>query len=276
MKDKIYPAILANGVGCTILWFNENKGISLDDGGHVCKESTSKVKNITHEYLANTYGEVVSPEHAEFIVKLGKNANAEISTEYSKGSFFNFYTNSDDELHLDFFDKHLAKDSGEKQITIPLPPKQIQTATPEEEFEMKQIMKNAGDNLVLGCEQDFKVARRIINELREEANCSDELLSSRDEWPKIGDEVLTTDNNKGILIVSKPDDHNMVVVECKSHDYGKFYRVVRLSDLSKPKTPEEELFDAFWREVGLLMNQSNLNKGIFKAAFINNITKKPQ
>ena len=78
----------------------------------------------TKEELQNTYGEVQSLEHAEFIVELGKNANAEISTEYSKGSFFNFYTGPNGELYLGFFDKHLAKDSGEKQITIPLPPRE--------------------------------------------------------------------------------------------------------------------------------------------------------
>ena len=247
MKDKIYPAILANGVGCTILWFNENKGISLDDGGHVCKESTSKVKNITHEYLANTYGEVVSPEHAEFIVKLGKNANAEISTEYSKGSFFNFYTNSDDELHLDFFDKHLAKDSGEKQITIPLPPKQIQTATPEEEFEMKQIMKNAGDNLVLGYED-----------------------SKRDEWPCIDEgvthpvcglcKVISPADSRGVVAVISEDGFNVLVFK---------------SDLIKPKTPEEELRDDLINDLSIMQRESN---GYTADALLAkyNITKKPQ
>mgnify|MGYP000250555971 CR=1 FL=1 len=44
--------------------------------------------------------------------------------------------------------------------------------------------------------------------------------------------------------------------------------------LSKPKTPEQELFESFWKEVGLFMNQSNLDKRIFESAFINNIKKK--
>ena len=276
-----YPAIYKSEIGNIYLHANKSTLCHIVDGKcHDwcfldCAAEQVSDKNITHEYLANTYGEVVSPEHAEFIVELCRVNGIQTIYSSSASEAKSFEIGERHIILYSFVINELNLDS-KKQITIPLPPKQIQTATPEEEFEMKQIMKNAGDNLVLGCEQDFKVARRIINELREEANCSDELLSSRDEWPKIGDEVLTTDNNKGILIVSKPDDHNMVVVECKSHDYGKFYRVVRLSDLSKPKTPEEELFDAFWREVGLLMNQSNLNKGIFKAAFINNITKKPQ
>lgn len=261
-EEVKYPAILKNTckrMPQTVIAYSKRLALHIEGefkGEVSARYNVSNTVNITHNFLANTYGEVVSPEHAEFIIELGKNAKAEISTEYSKGSFFNFYTSSDDELHLNFFDEHLAKDSGEKQITIPLPPK-------------SEPLKNAGDNLVLGCESQLP-----------KSNAKAEMPSTKefkgDEWPKISGEVLTTDNNKGILIVSKPDDHGMVVVECKSHDYGKFYRVVRLSDLSKPKTPEEELFDAFWREVGLFMNQSNLNKGIFKASFINNITKKPQ
>jgi len=121
-----------------------------------------------------------------------------------------------------------------------------QTLTSEEEFEMQQIVKNNGDNLVLGCE---------------ESKCK--------EWPCVNDEVLTSDGNGVVRLL--PDSKGYYVVSVN----GEYYQY-QIDELSKQKAPEEELFDAFWREVGLFMNQSNLNKGIFKAAFINNITKKPQ
>lgn len=233
-----------------VLFTGKNTGCTIGSTEYFDSYNELKYTDITHEYLSNTWGVVESKEHAEFIIELAEGCGLE-SLQDGVGNKNYFHIG---EKSFALFINKPTYIGNCKQITIPLPPKKTQTATPEEEFEMEQIMKNAGDNLVLGCED-----------------------SKCDEWsPKVGGEVLTGDDNKGIMIVSKPDDHNMVVVECKSHDYGKFYRVVKLSDLSKPKTPEEELFDAFWREVGLFMNQSNLNKGIFKAAFINNITKKPQ
>ena len=112
--------VLFNSKGCGALIDPTNSEYK----GFVDWLNESTVIDCTKEALQNTYGEVQSLEHAEFIVELGKNANAEISTEYSKGSFFNFYTGLNGELHLNFFDKNLAKDSGEKQIIIPLPPKE--------------------------------------------------------------------------------------------------------------------------------------------------------
>ena len=115
-----------------------------------CKFSVSgSDKNITQEYLSNTYGKVESKEHAEFIVELcivngipiiySSNTSEAKSFEVNKG-YISLYSLGINELNV----------NSQKLITIPLPPKQIQTATSEEEFEMQQIMKNNGDNLVLG------------------------------------------------------------------------------------------------------------------------------
>lgn len=101
----------------------ESKTWATKDGKFETSIDETYITNITHEYLQNTYGEVQSPEHAEFIVELGKNESAIISTAWTKGKCFNFYTNSSGELHLDFYDKELASDSEERLITIPPPPK---------------------------------------------------------------------------------------------------------------------------------------------------------
>lgn len=168
--------------------------------------------NVTNEYLANTYGEVDSPEHAEFIIELVKNADLKVyidSPEINR-AFFTFNENS----MLFFYDsKEDVHKDRRKKITIPLPPKQTQTATPEEEFEMEQIMKNAGDNLILGCED-----------------------SKCDEWPYLGSKVQTSDG-AGIVELL-PDTKGYCVVSVD----GEYYQY-QIYELEKPKTPEEELRD---------------------------------
>lgn len=214
--------------------------------------------NVTNQYLANTYGEVASPEHAEFIVELGKNAKATISTSWLRGKYFNFYTSSSGELHLDFYDEELANDSNERQITIPLPPKQIQTATPEEEFEMQQIMKNAGDNLVLGCED-----------------------SKCDEWPCLGDDAISNDGSKVTVRCIVRD-----LAWCERAESSMQMITMHICNLRKPKTPEEELRDditeVVWKANDLWTSTKeaqHVSVQEFVAAKIMdkyNITKKPQ
>ena len=181
-------------------------------------------KNITTEYLANTYGKVESKEHAEFIVELCKVNGIDFLDDYEGGvMWFNCKCGL-----LDFYiDKNTASNDGEKLITIPLPPKQIQTATSEEEFEMQQIMKNNGDNLVLGCED-----------------------SKREEWPCVGDKFihkgeLVTCISKGVM--SKGDE----VITFEGADklsHGSCWNIDAW--VKKPKTPEEELREWLQERIG--------------------------
>ena len=123
MGDSVkYPAIYGNGVGCNILWFNENKGVSLDDGGLVCNESTSKVANITREYLQNTWGVVESKDHAEFIIELCKANNLSVYKDPYPVKKDIFSVNKYGTL---FFheDNGLSLSNELEQITIPLSPK---------------------------------------------------------------------------------------------------------------------------------------------------------
>jgi len=143
---------------CKVLLIENGYGIAIEHptieitGVPERGRNNSSFKNITREYLDNTYGKVESKEHAEFIVELcrihgiptiysSKPSEAK-SFEVNKG-YISLHSIGINELNV----------SSQKLITIPLPPKQIQTATSEEEFEMQQIMKNNGDNLVLGCEE---------------------------------------------------------------------------------------------------------------------------
>lgn len=251
---KSYPYIGKDNYGQVYLMLSSSDAITMDSDNftHTPMEEDG-YKNITHEYLQSTYGVVVSPEHAEFIIELCLENSISFYADSPRRKYFAINGGK-----LYFFCIEIgASNVGSKKITIPLPPKQIQTATPEEEFEMTQIMKNAGDNLVLGCEQDFlKAAKEIVNELREEANCRDELLASCDEWPKIGDEVLACSSarrlaeikGKAVKVIGKcthSDGDTILTVEHSS--LGVF--AVAKESCIKPKTPEEELRDEIKQEV---------------------------
>ena len=238
--DMKYPAILKNKSQShqqVVLAYNPYLALHIEGEfkGEVSSQyDASNTVNITHEYLANTYGEVVSPEHAEFIIELAKNAGLSVFTPASSVNHFIIKDG------LSFHNCEKIKSTDLEQINIPLPPKQIQTATPEE-FEMKQIMKNAGDNLVLGCED-----------------------SKCDEWPCLGDEVLVCSSarrlaeikGKAVKVIGKcshSDGSTIITVE---HSSLGVFAVTEGPWIKKPKTPEEELRDNAIKD----MSQSIRNK----------------
>jgi len=272
-----YPSIFTPEYdkSIAVLVFNENK--AKHNAVHLTGERKGKwvnyivngmVKNITHEYLSNTWGVVESKEHAEFIVELAESAKCtglEIakhkiaSGQTFKGVCFNFYTDNG-VLWFSFHHESQAKNRGEKQITIPIPPK---TELPE-----------AGYNLVFAPEQDLKAARNKANELRKNSGCSDELLSKvvddaksklvgvikdpvaeRKEWPCVGDDVLICDkvnlleqsrfNGKKcrVIGVCVNGDDKVITVTHESCGLAAF----NFGDwIKKPKTPEEALRDELW------------------------------
>lgn len=159
-------------------------------------------KNITTEYLANTYGEVKSKEHAEFIVKLCKNAGIDVFPQLFCANHFII------KGKLSFHNCERITSSELKLITIPLPP-ESNPNTPEEDFEMQQIEKNNGDNLIFSGDNKCK------------------------EWPCVNDEVLTSDGNGVVKLLADSKGYYVVSVD------GEYYQYL-IDELSKPKTPEEE------------------------------------
>ena len=80
--------------------------------------------NITHEYLQNTWGVVESKEHAEFIIELAELHGFEFNSNGSPGSFFTINNNA---LYFYSFEVSIKRVSSDrKQITIPLPPKEVE------------------------------------------------------------------------------------------------------------------------------------------------------
>ena len=145
---KSYPYIGKSKHGHNYLFTSSNTAYSLTSKLWMPDaHQLISMKNITHEFLQNTYGEVVSPEHAEFIIELAENAKC-AGVDICKGKaalygvsgmHFNFYIDLG-VLRVSFSKLKMAKSRGEKQITIPLPPK----ADKQESSEWPQV----GDEVV--------------------------------------------------------------------------------------------------------------------------------
>lgn len=124
---KTYPYIGEGIESNNIVLFSSDKyGMCLKGltcatgtGGAWCERA---FKNITPEYLANTYGEVASPEHAEFIIELAKANKLRVYPDFNeiKANFFTLNKSS----ALFFYRNESSIDKDRcKKITIPLPPK---------------------------------------------------------------------------------------------------------------------------------------------------------
>lgn len=181
-----YPYI-GKGIesGSIVLIYGKDSAIVMDSKTWAAKDSEdtevdeSYFKNITAEYLANTYGEVKSKEHAEFIVRLaevngfdiGIKSNIPSVFEFS-GMLLNVYAND-----ISSF----AHNVESKLITIPLPPECEEKIYRYEGMEQKPkhfdcVCTKCGGRCCIG-------------------NC--------DGWPKVGDEVQT---NFGKGVVELPPD----------------------------------------------------------------------
>lgn len=193
-----YPYIgkFNEACGRTVLFYKDKCGTVLDGSGLLHGEGDycsswfeEEAKNITAEYLANTYGEVKSKEHAEFIVKLAEVNGFQIFGLVNVKSAKSFKFKGG---HLLIFAHEIKDTDGLKQITIPLPPE---------------------------CESD-------------------------DEWPKVGDDVQTSDGVGTVKLL--PDSKGYYVISIKDEYYQ-----YQFDELSKPKTPEQELREflhLLWRE----------------------------
>lgn len=230
--------------GSIVLFYEQNKGVTLESKTwesenlqHSNCINEDLFKNITREYLANTYGEVKSEEHAEFIVKLAEVAGFEVGVYCQVDKWFCFSEN----LLFFYPTESRASDAEEKLITIPLPPKESKlpeanSGTPMPEVKepkgvsMNDIqvnVKNNTDSLVQIKKSDDESSIFIyVNDPPKEPE--------HKEWPQVGDEVL----HNGLKYITKGVDGFMVWVESK---WTGQYSTFNVTQLKKPPTPEEEL-----------------------------------
>jgi len=252
-----YPCITRNDNDIEMILFNEDTAVILN-GIHkgqphdVFPRFRSRYTNITHEYLSNTWGVVESKEHAKFIIELaelhgfGVWNSHKIDCGESIEMFF--FCPVDNALQLYHNDISSSMIKGEKQITIPLPP--------------KAELPEAGHNLVFAAEQDLKADRHNTKGV----NCNDGFLGKAiddakstlvgiikdsvaecKEWPCVNDEVLY--ENVKWKVVHK---YKHVLMLATDDDCG--FTTCPVMYAQKPKTPEEALRDELTKELNGLIN----------------------
>ena len=174
--------------------------------------------NITPEYLQNTYGEVVSPEHAEFIIELAESAGFELFCAFSNGH--DHFLISETELIFTYGEP--VVDSADKQITIPLPPKADSKKWTPDFYDLGEpprhfdcVCNKCGGKCCTG-------------------QCDKQELS---EWPQVGDKVCWSNGCYKGVVKARHWNDLWVMESC-----GEF-STLYIDDVSKPKTPEEELRD---------------------------------
>ena len=269
-----YPYIGEGRRGSIVLFSADSSGFALS---HENKTVKGKYTNhwderaftdITHEYLQNTWGVVESKEHAEFIIELAELHGFEFVAKLSgKVKYFRI-----NESYVGFYETEIgALNIGFQKITIPLPP--------------KEPLKNAGDNLILGCEDSIenlcnRVAESILKKNPIHSGCED---SKCDEWPQVGDKAAFVHGSVQVTILGIDGKHAWV--SCRPSSREKPC-TVKISDLQKPKTPEEELRDEvtelvwkandLWTDTKAVQEVSVQEFVATKILAKYNITKKPQ
>ena len=223
----------------TVLFVANREGLEIEeDENYSCEWSEHEYTNITREYLVNTYGKVESKEHADFIKLLAEINEIVVfkDSEMTKAKGINYFSVTSDGIMYFWHDKSGIQ-CDRKQITIPLPPKEVKE------------MKNNGDNLVLGCED-----------------------SKCEEWPKAGDKFI----HKGELVtciskgVTSKGDEVVTFEGADKLSHGSCWN----NDVwvKKPKTPEEELREL----LHLLWDENGGDFDDFVDIAIRHVTKKPQ
>lgn len=215
-----YPYIgeLKSGSGGIAIFASKESAAKLNDCGLNWGSSDKyiyhdfwnegKFQNITAEYLANTYGEVKSKEHAEFIVKLAE-VNKVVVCDVYRDSH-KFFAVIDSSL-LFFNSGAIAMKDGRKQITIPLPP----------ECEKPPI----GGGGQSGAEF---------------ADAKNNTKQTDSEHPKVGDEVEVCFESiviGGKLLALTKEYAILSQGQREQHFHLNSWSLV------KPKTPEQELRD---------------------------------
>ncbi|QAY17989.1 hypothetical protein [Pseudoalteromonas phage C7] len=162
-----YPAIIRNDNEIEMLLFNEDNAIILS-GIHkgefhdVYPRFRGRYKNITREYLSNTWGVVESKEHAEFIIELTKNCSIRLYSTQNKKAYF-----CCDGKYLWFtgFEQY-ALNRNRKQITIPLPPKAVKNEWPQvgDEVEVRHDSGQVLKGELLAITSEYAIIQQLGHE----------------------------------------------------------------------------------------------------------------
>lgn len=243
--------------GAVFLFFKESEALTLDSGssayfGCVNNICETLCTNITTEYLANTYGEVKSKEHAEFIVKLSGGDSSSIGNSWSQ-SLKCFVIDSDGKVSFGSRVYYQEK-VGKREITIPLPP--------------ERDVNLSGDGVTDDTEA---VASMLGMNVR---GC---------EWPKVGDDVLFQPNpsqpEKIKAIIKYVGDKFTILQNKSGREFSR--RNAKLL-IEKIKTPEQEFYTDMERIINTAMKATSKGVEFHIPSFLDEalckyeIKKKPQ
>lgn len=215
MNDKIYPAIYESSTSNRYLYSDSCNYYHLESNiwcvaDEIDKRSALTDKNITHEYLKNTWGSVESKEHAEFIVEMAENAGFELFATFNHDHDHFFISESE----LVFTYGKPAIDSTDKQITIPLPPKSKPNFSDlPKHFDC--VCNKCGGKCCTG-------------------QCDNKELS---DWPQVGDEICWSNGKRKGELKSMCDGWAWV-----KDDSGEFISLMA-KYIKKPKSPQDLLIE---------------------------------
>jgi hypothetical protein len=202
--------------------FSHGFKITVDESGF---------ENNTREYLANTYGEVQSPEHAAFIIELAELHGFKVWSPSDGLKRITHFACFHGELNMHSHScDGIVIAARLKQITIPLPPKAEPKIYPQEKLgeapkHFDCVCNKCGGRCCTG--QCYK--------------------QESSEWPQVGDEAIHPTH--GLCNVVSPVDCLGIVTVINEQ---RINTLVFKSDLSKPKTPEEELRDDLKFDIAFL------------------------
>lgn len=242
MNDEIkYPAILRSTTSKEqVVMAFSNVLVRHMEGlcaGNIVKDyNTKNTIDITHEYLSNTWGVVESKEHAEFIIELAELHGFDAGS-YNEDYDTYFYI-SDDYFYIsdDYIgfcvSFEVANSRGERQITIPLPPK-AESKLVETKVRFSDL-SDEEKKLVIedSVNEEFELHQK---KAVQNANCRCEFVDL-ETWPQVGDPV-TVFGQQGDLVLPA-DANGMYVVESN----GRYF-IPKLSDMTKPKSKEDLLIE---------------------------------
>lgn len=120
MSDKKYPHIGKSVLTMLVYIAYGNESFYCIDSAKFSDDIyEDNLKNITREYLTNTYGKCESQEHADFICELAENAGFESNHNFKDGEYFYI-----SKTKYGFGSERFCKLDGAKLIHLPLPPKE--------------------------------------------------------------------------------------------------------------------------------------------------------
>lgn len=265
MSEKKYPYIGDNRFGQIVLIYGKDSAFHISgqyQGEFSDAYNETGVRNITREYLANTYGKCESQEHADFICKLAENAGFRTSNDYDEN--LQWFCSSN--YRVAFYEEFVSKSDGEKLIHLPLPPKEkempevkpaIATISPKDNnpnnkaFDVFEVKETANAFEGVRCSGEAFHCYKDYWGIEFKKPVYTKEMHERGEYPPIGSKVKLM---VGYGVVELGVDSNGFFPVLTN---GK-YQLLDIDSVKPITTIEDELFDITCKFIGKEITQADL------------------